>query len=171
MLFGVQRSSTGSRWGRMCPLNGGGRERGALPPPAAPPAAPPLQPRPRRTTLRITQVDPRCSVRVSHGENNDGQDEAVHGPEARDERAEEEGDGVPAEPALRRELHPERHLRRGACPAPGGLAGGGGRWEVFHEGRHSADRPDRCCQWGQYGSDMSPPPPRRTPPRCVALAR
>lgn len=142
---------------RMCPLNGGGV---CLPPLPCPPL-PPLLRRPRPPPplhgSHRSSHGARCSVRVSHGEDHDGEDEAVLGPEARDERAAEAGHGVPAEPELRRELHPERHLRGGAGPAPGGLAGGRGGWQVFHEGRHSADRPDRGCQRGQYGSNMSPP--------------
>lgn len=112
-------------------------------------AALPLQSPARRTTLRITQGDQRCTLGVKHGENNNSKDQAVHGPEARDERSEEESDGVSTEPALCGKLHSEHYLCHRAYRAPGCLSGGGRGWEVFHERRDSVDRSDCCCQWGQ----------------------
>lgn len=100
-------------------------------------------------TLRITQGDQRCSLGVKHGEKNNSKDQAVHGPEARDERPEEESDGVPAEPALCGKLHPEHYLCHRASRAPGCLSGGGRGRALFHERRDSLDRSNRRCQWGQ----------------------
>lgn len=86
---------------------------------------------------------------LENGETNDSEDQAVHRPEARDERPKEEGDCVPAEPALCGELHPEHYICHRASRAPGGHSGGGRGWQVLHERRHPADCSDCSCQWGQ----------------------
>lgn len=151
-----------------CPLNQGGVSiHGGVSPGGVRVAALPLRSPPRRTSLRITQGDQRCcSPAVKHGEDNDGEDQAVHGPEARHERSEEEGDGVPAEPALCGELHPEHYLRHRARRAPGCHSGGGRGRQVFHERRHSADRPDRCRQRGGF---VETQPSTLKCPDCLSL--